>query len=254
MNRTDGGHPTDEVLLAVAHGEHAGAAEAEAHLASCAICAGRLAALANDDHEVAALLGAIDHPVPSVAFEPVRRARALRRGLLTTAATAGLAVAAAALVPSSPLHQLIVGRPTPASSADTAAVPPTVAAGATPAQPIPLASGIAVPPSPGELLVVFGHDPDSGVIEVGRATTGDIAFRSRGGRTGYQVETDRIVIDNQAPAETYYIDVPPGSHRLLVESGDRVLLRWPDDSARRAAPGGTALARVPLRRAADHGP
>ncbi|MGH7582178.1 MAG: hypothetical protein ACREL5_03015, partial [Gemmatimonadales bacterium] len=105
MNPTERVHPADEQLLAELHGE--AAPGVAAHLANCVVCSERSRMLAADDATVATLLAALDHSRPSVAFAPIRARRMLRRGLLVAASAATLAVAAAALVPVSPLHRWI---------------------------------------------------------------------------------------------------------------------------------------------------
>ncbi|MGH7582746.1 MAG: hypothetical protein ACREL5_05930, partial [Gemmatimonadales bacterium] len=168
--------------------------------------------------------------------------------LLVAASAATLAVAAAALVPVSPLHRWI--------TAPSAGVVPAAAKAATSQHVAATAgdaatSGIAVQPS-GVVVVMFRHDPASGVLELDRSATAEVGLRARGGRTGYRVESDRIVIDNQQAAETYFIDIPAGLTRLVVKDAGGVLLTWPDDSARWAAPG-AAPVRVPLDRLVHHG-
>src|SRR5689334_7461445 len=90
-------HPTDGSLLALIHGESSPgrAAEIEAHLESCPLCARKMDELRTGDAEIARLLAALDRPVPQLAPPGGNaRPRRIRRTLL--AASIGVLVAGAA--------------------------------------------------------------------------------------------------------------------------------------------------------------
>ena len=246
MTQTDMIHPADETLLALLHEQPVENAEAtRSHVTACDDCASRWRQLSADDDAVAGLLGVLDHPVPAVragSTLSLRQRHRLRRALLIAGSAATLAVAAAAtVVPVSPLHQWIhdavTGRVVP-NDAPRPLSPP-------PAAPAALASGIAIPATR-RLVVVFRREPTSGVVEIARSDTGDVTFRSRGGTTAYAVASNHVSIDNQAPAVAYFIGIPPAVQQVRILVGSRVLLRWPEDSARVALPEQSVRARIVL--------
>lgn len=248
MTQTDMIHPADETLLALLHEQPVeNAAATRSHVIACDDCASRWRQLSADDDAVAGLLGVLDHPAPAVRARSTlslrqRHRHRLRRALLIAGSAATLAVAAAAMVvPVSPLHQWIrdavTGRVVP-SDAPRPLSPP-------PAAPAALASGIAIPATR-KLLVIFRREPTSGVVEIARSDTGDVTFRSRGGTTAYAVTSNHVSIDNQAPAVAYFIGIPPAVQQVRILVGSRVLLRWPEDSARVALPEQSVRARIVL--------
>jgi hypothetical protein len=199
--------------------------------------------LNEEDAAVAALLRELDHgrPVASAPTWLQSRPRRLRRALLTAAAAATLTVAAAAtIIPTSPLHRWINDRretrPSQAK-APTALVPLTPTA--------PLASGISVR-APHSLTVRFRRDQYTGVIEIAPSRSSDVIFRSRGGTTAYQLGAGQVSIDNQVPAQTYLIDLPAFVQRLRILVGNRVVFRWPDDSAHSDPTPATRPSRIVL--------
>lgn len=218
------------MLLAVQHEQPTSdAAAIRSHVAECDACAGRWRDLAEADAAVAALLHELDHPLPSDNATTWLRARPhrLRRALLTAAAAVTLTVAAAAtIVPSSPLRRWINDR---RDVPPARAIQPDSSASATAVTP--LASGIAIH-APRNLTVVFRREQNTGVIEIARSRSGEVTFRSRGGFTAYELAVGQVSIDNRVPADAYLIDLPPAVQRLRILVGDRVLLRWPEDSAR----------------------
>jgi hypothetical protein len=241
VSQIDGAHPSDETLLALVHRQPVEElAVVRAHIDACGACAERLSALTTQDESISELLGALDHPLAPMlvrdSFLP-RRGALLRRAMLVAGSAATVAVAAAAMVPSSPLHRWLVQRaaPTTMAGATTVAPAPGAAAdlGATSA---PLASGIAVPAAP-TMLIAFRNEQQSGTIEITRTPSGDVGFRSRGGTTAYAVTENQVAIDNQVPATTYLIDIPVAVHAVRIRMGDRTLVRWPEDSARYTTPG-----------------
>jgi hypothetical protein len=250
VSQTDGAHPPDDALLALIHEQPSDdAAAVRGHIESCASCAARVDTLRADDALVGELLGALDHPlgprlVPD-SFAP-RRVPLRRRAALLVASAATFAVAAAAMVPASPLHHWLVG-PSPATPvASRASAAPTPAQpAAAPSTDASLASGIAVPAT-SALLVAFRREQDSGAVEIVRTQTGDVTFRSRGGATAYDVKEQQVTIDNQAPAEVYLLEIPVTVRTVRIRIGERTLLRWPEDSARFAIAADPARARVTL--------
>lgn len=235
VSQTDPAHPSDESLLALIHQQPFDAsAGTREHLMGCASCAARSKELSASDTMIAQLLETLDDPLPvrSPSFM-VRHASQIRRAGLIVGAAATMAVAAAAMVPNSPLHRWIAAEAAPAAPVRPTATAssPEPATTPAPAPDAPLASGIAIP-AQATLIVAFRNDQDSGVVEIARTAAGEVAFRSRGGTTAYEVADGRVTIDNQAPAETYLIDIPATVRHVRIRVGKRTLVRWPEDSAK----------------------
>ena len=250
VSQTDPRHPADELLLALIHEQSFDdAAAIRGHLSECAACAARSNELAANDATIASLLASLDHALPAAhrSFTG-RHARLIQRAALVAGAVATMAGAAAALVPTSPLHRWIVTR---GSSADVrpgakAASPEDATAPAISPTESPLASGIAVPAQP-TLVVEFRREQEGGVLEINRSASGDVVFRSRGGTTAYDVAEGRVSIDNQTPAAVYLIDVPNNVHQIRIKVGARSVIRWPEDSAKYTLANDTHRARVAFR-------
>ena len=229
VNLTESAHPSDARLLATIHAEPGDVVTAtRAHVRACVQCAARQQTLIDDDVTIGGLLAELDDPPRAVQprFAHEARRRWVRRGLRTAAAAAAtLAVAAAAMVvPGSPVHRWI----------SRAVVVPVQEPHSGAAAPVPVAtSGIAVPASR-SLVIVFRREQLHGTVEIIRTATGDVTFRSRGGNAAYQVASGQVSIDNEVPADAYQIEVPRSVQQLQILVGARVLLRWPEDSARRA--------------------
>lgn len=247
VNQTESTHPSDALLLATIHAEPVdGLAAIHAHARECTQCATRQRILADDDAMIGALLAELDDP-PRAADQPRFTLRSRRRwahrGLRIAGAAATLAVAAAALVvPASPVHRWIFhGVDTPSRDPGTTASPPAAA----------VASGIAVPASR-SLVIVLRREQTHGAIEITRTATGDVTFRSRGGNTAYQVASGQVSIDNQVPADEYQINIPRSVQQLRILIGTRVLLRWPEDSARRVSATRPGQLHIPLDNGGIH--
>jgi len=257
VSQIDPEHPSDELLLALIHQQpFEASATTREHLQGCASCAARSQALSANDAVIAELLQSLDDPLPVLhpSFA-MRHATQLRRAGLIAGAAATMAVAAAAMVPSSPLHRWIAERATSAAPVrlPAAGTSPDTAVTPVPAADVPLASGIAIP-AQATLIVAFRREQDGGAVEITRTATGDVAFRSRGGTTAYEVADGRVTIDNQSPAETYLIDIPASVRQVRVRVGPRTLIRWPEDSARYTLTTDPRRARVDIHTTATSPP
>lgn len=234
-------HPSDATLLAVIHGEPVDdLAAIRAHAGECAQCSARQRTIANDDAIIEALLAELDDPLRGSVqprFAARSRRRWAQRGIRIAAAAATFAVAAAALVvPASPLHQWVFRESEAASPGPVVATSPPAAA---------VASGIAVAASR-SLVIVLRHEQRQGALEIHWTVAGDVTFRSRGGTAAYQVSSGQVAIDNQVPADAYQIGIPRSVQHVRILVGTRVLLRWPEDSARRVSPTSPDELRIPL--------
>ena len=243
-------HLTDTALSA-ALDPSSDAAErtaARAHAAECAACAVLLSTAERAERETANALRLLDHPMPAVDMvQIVARARVMgHTGVLVTndevrpslpassprsAAGApavrrpvwwsagvtvlGLAAAAAALAPQSPLRQLI---------ARAFAPPPPAHTG--PPHPIPVLPlsprlgsaprGVALTPQ-GLVVIQFRSGQSAGVIRIIPGQGPRVAVQASGDGPTYSVGRDTITVDNRA-VETisYAIELPPDTPSLTV--------------------------------------
>lgn len=245
MIQTDEHHPPDDVLLAAGLGESCGSTTDREHLARCAPCLDRSRRLADDQLAIGELLTLMDHELPADAGAPPVLSRQGRMRRVVAVAGGGilLAIAAAAsVIPGSPVRRWLSGdvadAPTP--SVVSSPVAPSIVA-ATPA-----ASGIAVAATP-KLRVELKRSQPGGTMELVRSDGADVAFQSEGGAPAYAVASDRVIIDNQVPADLYRLVLPAGVRNVQVSVAGVVLLRWPEDSARFTVSLHPLRASIPLR-------
>jgi len=204
-------HLSDATLLALIHGELDDRA-ARAHLAGCAECATRSAALARADAETGALLSLLDHPMPSRPM-PVPRHAGPRWARPAIAASLALllAGAAAAAVPGTAVHRWIVSQFGAAPEIAPALVPTAPAPAPVSAQ----AGGVELPGSEA-LTVTFAVAEPAGRLTVSVGSQAGAVLHAYGGDVAYQVRKGRIAVDNRQPAGRYTLEVPADLARLTV--------------------------------------
>lgn len=212
-------HPSDATLLALIHGEpdDRDALSARAHLAACAECAERSAALARADAETEDLLRLLDHPVPSRPMPVPRHARPRwARPAIAASLALLLAGAAAAAVPGTALHRWVAARlaPSPKPQPVPTAPPPRP----TEAQ----AGGVELPGS-AALTVTFAMAEPAGRLTVTASPRAGAALHAFGGDVGYQVGKGRIAVNNRQPAGRYTLEVPADLARLTVVVAGRTV-------------------------------
>jgi hypothetical protein len=227
----DAYHFDDEKMAVVIHGPGKYPdleARVRAHVASCALCSQRFAALLAADREAGELLSLLDEPLPAVSETAIvaaaTRARRIngggrarrmsigssraRRAAAILAAITGMAAAAAA-IPATRLHKILVGA---FGSANSNSVPA--------AQAAPL-------PEPGVFLttdstldVVFSGRNTGGLIHVHVVGGNQASLTSADPGSRYRVGTGRIVVDQPAQAN-FDLSLPRSlAHvRILVDGG-----------------------------------
>lgn len=198
-------------------------ARVRSHAAECAECTTKLDILRASDRSAGALLTLLDVPAPKkTAAGFVQTARlpgrislgSPRRVAAGIVALMVLGGAAAAAIPSSPLHRLIVaalgGKGTaPVISSPASRVP-------TPAAP----SGVSINPPPA-LEIVF-RSQNAGVVHL-RITDGyQVALTSSDVAATYRVGSSRIIVSQSAPAD-FHLDIPRSLLRLRVLAGDKLI-------------------------------
>lgn len=216
-------HPSETTLLALVQGELSGAplSAVLAHLEHCSDCEMKACEQLRADDEIATLLSLLDHPTPvlqpPVIARPSRAGR-LRRAAVAAAVTALGAVATAAALPGTRVHEWLRSR-WPAA---------VQASGPSAGRPAPVSQesigGITVPVA-SELTVIFRGPQDTGALTVRVTDRPDATFRSWGGEVAYQVGDGRIAVDNRHPARQYALEIPPTLRRLTVVLGDRIVFQ-----------------------------
>jgi anti-sigma factor RsiW len=207
-------HPSDAALLALVHDELSTGESAaiRSHLAGCAACRQREAAVRSGEAQVGALLRLLDHPVPVRAAPEARASRfGVRQAALAASLAVFLAGAAAAAVPGTALNRWF--------QSQLGSAPPTTprAAPSAPADTAPaqIAGGVAIP-APRALVITFAEAEAGGVLTVRPGSRADASLQAYGGDVGYQVGDGRIAVDNRKPAGRYTLEVPATLSRLTV--------------------------------------
>lgn len=198
-------------------------ARARAHAAECAECAAKLDALRASDRSAGALLILLDAPPPRrSAADLVRTAKgrarisvsAPRRAAAAIIAFMVLAGVAAAAIPSSPLHRLIVD----ALARKGAKAANDGHAGTAPASAS--SSGVSFSPS-GALAIVF-NSRNAGSVHL-RVSDGDyVALGSTDAAATYRVGSNRITVSQQSAAD-FDLEIPRGLRELRVIAGGKLI-------------------------------
>lgn len=236
-------------------------AEADAHLASCAECAGLLAELRGLNARTSALLGMVEATPPVIAaqaaFAKRRRGagamaearRALPRAAVLVLAVAG--AAAAAVVPGSPVREW-VQRVTVQETATEPALPAPAPAPAAEAVPMPAPKAVSILPEDGRVRVeVTGSSAELRVrarlsSEPAAQVTATGAAVSARFRTG----PGRIEVVGAGPGEVV-IDLPAGADAAFVEVNGRVIAAKEGKTLRSLAPRVAGSADEPVFRAGN---
>lgn len=224
-------HLDDEAIQRWLHAEHepAGRLAVSEHLAGCAACQDRLTAADQEEQWTRARLGLLDHPVPSVTSEQIRRGRRSpawvrwAAGFLLTCSIAGVAYA----VPGSPLPRWVnLARERMRSG--PVAPPPEIT-------PAPAASGITIPLEP-RLTIRFAAPQSAGAVRVTLVGEGSVAVRVRNGASTFAMSPGSLLIDNQGSTADYEIDLPRASAWVAIEVRDSRILLKRDTLVRAAVP------------------
>jgi len=198
-------------------------ARARSHAAECAECAAKLDTLRASDRSAGALLSVLDVPAASKsAADLVRTAkrrnrisvRAPRRAAASIIAFLVLAGVAAAAIPSSPLHRLIV---------DVLAVqvrPAPNAGRASSASAVAASSGVSIIP-PDALEIIFNNQ--NAVSVHLHISDGDhVALSSTDVAATYHVGSNRITVSQRSPAD-FHLEVPRGLRELRILAGHKLI-------------------------------
>lgn len=244
-------HLTDRTLAAALDAENGGAVGdvARVHAAQCDACGALLSAGRSDPDAIGSLLQRLDHPVPKISAQQLAVLAAEPRLANRTASSSwmprsrplyihprlrwgvgvglfGVAAVAAALVPRSPMYDLVthmLGR-APASSrsaparSSTALLPPG-------ADKVAASRGVVINPT-GPTNIIFRSMQHAGVIRVAQSATGQISVEASGDGPSYSVGANTITVENSAAdSASYDVEIPPPTDgvNVRVHLGDRVL-------------------------------
>ena len=198
-------------------------ARVHSHTARCAECAAKVAALKASDRSAGALLSLLDVPAPRKSAAGLVRT-ANSRGWISAGvprrAAAGiigfliLAGVAAAAIPSSPLHRLIVGAVARKSSA------PVNAGRGGSATTARTSSGVSV--TPGAAVEIVFNNRNAGSIHLRITNSDQLALTSTDVAASYQVGSNRIAVSQSAPAE-FQLEVPRSLRQLRILAGDKLV-------------------------------
>ncbi len=220
-----------------------------AHVAGCEECAALLRVHRGRDRKVADLLAALDIPAPAIQASAViarakgespKGAGVMSQGRRVAAALALILVAAvaAAALPASPLHRLIVR---------------SFASGHTPGQASPSARpsaattqssppGVFLKPDSSLDIVFLGYD--AGLVHVRIVDGGQASLTSSDTGSKYRVSNDRILVE-QSPRSTFELTLPRSLRVVHIWAGGELTL----DRLHRALAGDTGSFTIPLSRA-----
>jgi anti-sigma factor RsiW len=243
-------HLDDERLQRLIDGELApeAARDARDHVAGCEACRARLAAAERETGEVRVLFTTLDRPGPPVAVRDViaRAARTSARapaplaraaaGILVAAALAGVAYA----VPGSPVRDWVAAVVEWAGGRSPATVAP-----APQGTPGPDSAGISVPPG-AALVIEFRSWQTAGFASVELTGEPEVSVRAPAGGATFRSESNRLVIDNRSPSDSFAIRIPRGAPDVAIRIAGETVFVLARGNVTTSAPREGAAYRVPL--------
>jgi hypothetical protein len=200
---------------------------AYSHLAICVECTGLIATLRDEDRDTSSLLSSLDVPAPLQSADSIIRAGQRQKngfafGWRRSAAVVGFLIvagtAAAAAIPSSPFHRLLL---TVLGSSGGFKVD----FGSTPTipEPQPVSPAVSLAAKPGAALEVsFSGSSVGGTLDVHIIDQDQISLSSPSAGAIYRVRASRIAVEQKTPA-TFQLTVPRSLRELRVRVGTDVV-------------------------------
>ena len=212
-------HLTEPELAALTHGDvSAPSGAALAHLASCPDCSARLEMLRAADREVAGLLRGVDHGTPRVrgaAFVDTLHAR--RRRIAAIAAGLAFCVAgAAAALPNSPLHQLLLRALSRTESPRTRNANRV----GEPVRPTP---GAGVAFIPGSSLDVLFKNPRSGGHLRILLVDGPRMTATADGDAAFSIHQSQLEVNDRGVAMSFTLEIPRAVSDVQIRAGSETI-------------------------------
>jgi hypothetical protein len=224
-----------------------------AHVAGCERCSTLLRVHRGQDRKVAELLAALDIPAPATqASAVVARAKGespARAGVISQGRRAAavlvlisVATVAAAALPASPLHKLIVRAfgSGPSGQAVSSARP--IAAKTQSAPP-----GVFLKPDSSLDIVFLGYDAGLVHVRIVEGTQASLTSSDTGSK--YRVSNDRILVE-QSPRATFDLTLPRSLRVVHIWAGGELTL----DRLHRTLVGDTGSFTIPLSQAGSTKP
>ncbi len=212
-------HLTESELAALTHGDvSAPSGVALTHLASCPDCSARLESLRAADREVAGLLRSVDHPAPrfrGAAFLDELQWR--RRRIASIAAGLALCVAgAAAALPNSPLHHVLLRALSRTEATRTPNAKPV-------SNPVPPKAGAGVAFIPGSSLDALFRDPRPGSHLRIFLVDGPRVSATADGDAAFAIHQSRLEVTDRGVAMNFTLEIPRTVSEVRVRAGNEML-------------------------------
>jgi hypothetical protein len=238
-------------------------AEAEAHLASCAACAGEMAELRGLTERTSALLGLVEAAPPVLAAQArfarqrrsggamVQARRALPRAAALVLLLAGAAAAAA--VPGSPVREWVGALAAPGRAAPEAPVQPAPAPASAKAEPEMAPKAVSILPADGRVRVaVSGSSPELRVrARLVPDAKAEVTATGAAATARFRTGPGRIEVVGAGPGELV-VALPAGAEAAFVEVNGRVYAAKEGGRLRSLAPRVAGSAEEPVFRAGSN--
>lgn len=243
-------HLTDRTLAAALDAE-GGAAVGDAarvHTAQCDACGALLNTARSDADAIGSLLQRLDHPAPQISAQQLAALAAIRRVANRPSSISwmqrsrspyihprlrwgigvglfGVAAVAAALVPRSPMYEMVTHMLGHAPAATHSAAGPSSTRVLAPKPDNAASRGVVINPT-GPTDIVFRSVQHAGVIRLAHSATGQVSVEASGDGPSYSVGSNTITIENSADdSASYDVEIPAPSDGVdvRVHLGDRLL-------------------------------
>ena len=212
-------HLTESELAALTHGDaSAPSGAALAHLTTCPDCNARLEALRAADREVAGLLHGVDHPAPrfrGAVFLDELQWRRRRIGAIAAGLALCVAGAAAAL-PNSPLHHVLLRALSRTESPRTPDAKPV----GNPVRPKP---GAGVAFIPGSTVDVLFKDPGPGGHVRILLVDGPRMSATADGDAAFSIHQSQLEVNNHGVAMNFTLEIPRSVSDVKVRTGNETI-------------------------------
>lgn len=240
-------HLDDATVQALLDGALTGApaADAEAHLRSCGVCAELVERERREHDALRRQLALLDHsppPVTAVRIGALASTRPARWIHWAAAVLLSLGLAATAYaVPGSPLRSwvsaLLGGEGGDRSPVESPVPPPPAP---------PASAGIKVPAG-SRLIIELSHAPAEGMLRIRLDDVPDVAVQAPNGSASFHSEVDRLIIDNRVPSAGIEIRIPRDAPRVEIRiAGARAFLKLGDQITAGGPPDSTGAYHLPI--------
>ena len=213
-------HLTESELAALTHKDVAELSErVSTHLESCPDCNARLEALRAEDREVAALLSSLDHAAPrsrgAVLLDDLHARRRRRVGAIA-AGLALFAAGAAAALPNSPLHHVLLRALSKTGPTDSSTPDPV-----SKSVPLKARSGVAFIPG-GSLDVRFISPHPGGRLRI-RLIDGPRVSATADGDAAFSIHQSQLDVTDHGVPIAFALEIPRAVPAVTVWAGKEIV-------------------------------